>query len=451
MFRKAFHRNVIIPLTFRLQGSLRLRYYQELLHSQYYNKEKLKYIATKRLRNLLKYVQKNNPYYANVFKKPGFDPEIKSLDDLSKLPVVSKSDMQRDYSAFITRNPRGLRIKSGFTGGSTGEPLRFKITRYSHDYGLADILRHYNWTGWKLGENHAFIWGAERDDPIRTYRGRFHAWALRYKWLNSFRLNPEKMRNFTDLLKQFKPAILIGYASSLFTFASFMQSEGIRIPPLKGVQSSAEKLYDWQRSTLEEVFNCPVYDRYGCREVGNIAHECESHDGLHISEELLHVEILKDGEAVSYGEEGEIIITSFMNYAFPFIRYSLGDVGTLLDPKDQCSCGREMIKLKPTLGRTTDNFYFDNGLIVHGEYFTHLFYGIDSVKQFQVIQKSKNKIVVRVVPIKEPNQVPVRDITEEILRWLKIPIEVKFEFVEHIEPTETGKRRFTVSEVSTNS
>jgi phenylacetate-CoA ligase len=255
------------------------------------------------------------------------------------------------------------------------------------------------------------------------------------------------MTTFATTIRKYKPRIVVGYASSLYLFAKFLETEGIEIPCPQGVQSSAEMLHDWQRSTISAQFGCPVFDRYGCREVGNIAHECSAHDGLHVSQELMHVEVLKDGEHVAYGEEGDIVITSFTNYAFPFIRYHIGDRGVLLDPDDSCTCGRCLIKMSPKVGRSTDNFYFKNGLIVHGEFFTHLFYDVLSVRQFQVVQKSYSKIVIRIVPSNSQDDVPVGPITEAIRQSVGLPIDVDFEFTDRIKSSPTGKHRFTISEV----
>jgi phenylacetate-CoA ligase len=395
----------------------------------------------------LKYASKNVPYYSSLFRRKGFDPDIRNLSSVAEVPVLSRFAVQQNRNQLLTARPEGLKISPKSTGGSTGEPVRFFVTRRFRDYGAADIMRHYHWTGWNLGEKQAFVWGAERDSPLATRRGKLHSRILRHKWLNSFHLTSEKMREFADSLQKFKPTILVGYATSLCTFATFLNEEGIELPPLRGVQSSAEKLYDKQRLTITKQFNCPVFDRYGCREVGNIAHECSEHSGLHVSQELMYLEIIKDGEQAAIGEEGDVVVTSFTNLAFPFIRYRVGDRGTLLDPDEGCNCGRNLVKMSTTVGRTTDNFRFENGLIVHGEFFTHLFYNVAGVKQFQIVQKSLSKLLIRIVPISTPENIALEEVAGEIQKWIGLPIEIDVEFLDTIEPSPTGKHRFTISEV----
>lgn len=441
------HRTFLTPAVFLLQRSHRGKYYRELLRTQNLPRVEIEHLALNRLRSLLEYASENVPYYASLFKRKGFDPNIKNISSLTMLPILSRSAVQQNQSQLLTTHPEGLKISPKSTGGSTGEPVKFYVTRRSRDYGAADMMRHYHWTGWNSGEKQAFVWGAERDSPLATRRGKLHSWALRYKWLNSFHLTSEKMREFADSLQKFKPAILVGYATSLYTFATFLNEEGIELPPLRGVQSSAEKLHDWQRLTINKQFNCPVFDRYGCREVGNIAHECSEHNGLHVSQELMHLEIIKDGEQAATGEEGDIVVTSFTNLAFPFIRYEVGDRGTLLDPDEGCNCGRNLVKMSTTVGRTTDNFRFENGLVVHGEFFTHLFYNVAGVKQFQIVQKSLSKLLVRVVPMSTPENIVLEGIEREIQEWIGLPVEIDIEFLDKIEPSPTGKHRFTISEI----
>lgn len=448
MSRESVHRNLLIPIVFRIQGSNRGSYYKELLQTQWYTVDKINELSLNRVNKLLRHANENVSYYSTLFRGRNFDGRVKTLSDLVKIPILTREDVQNNSTSLLTSNTEDFKIIKSSTGGSTGEPIRFCNTRYAYDYSSADILRHYHWTGLNLGEKHAFLWGAERDSPMNSFKGRLHARALRYIWMNSFKISDSMMNEYSKLLKEHKPKILIGYASSLYAFAKFLEKENIELPAFDGIQSSAEKLFSWQRKTIENQFDAPVFDRYGCREVGNIGHECQEHDGLHISQELMHVEVIKDNEPAAVGEEGDIVLTSFMNYAFPFIRYRTGDTGVLMDSEDTCSCGRSLMRLSTKVGRTSDIFHFEEDVSVHGEYFTHLFYSIPNVRQFQVVQKSKSHLLIRIVTIDQKSTIPENKLTQDILEWVGVQLEVDFEYLERIESTETGKLRFTISEVS---
>ena len=112
-------------------------------------------------------------------------------------------------------------------------------------------------------------------------------------------------------------------------------------------------LHDWERRTIEEVFQCPVTNRYGCEEVSLIACECQRHDGLHVNADGIYLEVLRpDGTPCPPGEPGMIVVTDLVNRAMPIIRYQVGDMGVLSDR--QCPCGRGLPLLEKIEGRMAD-------------------------------------------------------------------------------------------------
>ncbi len=139
------------------------------------------------------------------------------------------------------------------------------------------------------------------------------------------------------------------------------------------------------RSRMEESFRCEVFDRYGSRETGDMAGECDEHRGLHVLPWTCHLEVL-DGqdEPVGPGEEGEIVVTGFTNRAMPLIRYRIGDRARVPAERSVCPCGRDTQMLASITGRTVDMFLGPDGAMVDGEYFTHLLYFRGWLRQFQV-------------------------------------------------------------------
>ena len=110
-------------------------------------------------------------------------------------------------------------------------------------------------------------------------------------------------------------------------FARFLRERGIRAYRPQSLVTSAEMLEEEDRRTLEEVFGCPVFNRYGCREVSVIASECPAHSGLHVNAECLLVEIETPSGPADPGEVGAILVTDLLNLAMPLIRYRIGDLG----------------------------------------------------------------------------------------------------------------------------
>jgi phenylacetate-CoA ligase len=213
---------------------------------------------------------------------------------------------------------------------------------------------------------------------------------------------------------------------------------------LRAVQTSAETLTAEHRGLIEEAFGAPAYNRYGCREVGNLAHECDAHAGLHLLIENNIVEVLKaDGSAARPGEAGDVVVTNLWNTATPLIRYRLGDVARVGDAAT-CACGRSAPRLEAVLGRTSDIIATPSGKMLHGEFFTHLFYGAP-VRRFQVEQTSLHDLHVRVVPDKGYRPEVGTAIAAQITRHADQALKVRWEEVEEIPASASGKYRFTIS------
>jgi phenylacetate-CoA ligase len=251
--------------------------------------------------------------------------------------------------------------------------------------------------------------------------------------LNTFDLDESLLKKYLRFFNFFKPPIVRGYASSLYYVARYIEANGIAISKPKAVISSTEVLHDRMRETIERVFGCNVFDSYGCREVSQIATECESHNGLHIVFENQYVEL--DGQ--------EIVITNLNNYLMPFIRYKVGDLASAID-YSPCSCGRHSPRLVSLMGRDNDNIELPNGKVINGEFFEFLFFGIPSVIQYQVIfSRVTGRLLIRLY-LSEPSG----DI-EPMLKQTMIDKycfrDLDVEYTDTFDKTPTGKLRFVYS------
>jgi phenylacetate-CoA ligase len=229
---------------------------------------------------------------------------------------------------------------------------------------------------------------------------------------------------------------------------SLLKKKKIKGFEIKSIISSAEVLYEYQRELIESVFHCKVFNRYGCREFGNIAHECSEHSGMHINVEHVYVECIKeDGEPAALGERGELIITDLDNYGMPFIRYKIGDIGELSDRK--CNCGRVLPLLKEVGGRTFDIIVGTNGRCLGGTFWTLLFRtAFNGIQQFQVVQVSKNKINIKLVIDALFNMKDIDKLINKIQEYCGNDMQINIRIVDKIPLTESGKFRFVISKIS---
>jgi phenylacetate-CoA ligase len=259
-------------------------------------------------------------------------------------------------------------------------------------------------------------------------------------------------KKFIQKINSVKPVQILSYVESIYQLAKFAEDENIEVYSPRAVMTTAGTLYDNMRETISRVFDAPVFNRYGSREVGDIACECESHEGLHVSAPTHYVEILRpDGTPTDPGEVGEIVVTLLTNYAMPLIRYRIGDLGAWAE--SECSCGRAWPLLKEVKGRVSDTFVTEDGGELHGEFFTHLFYGEKWVKKFQVVQESLLKVKVFVIPSKyselndEGVQIKVENIKDRITSVIGEGCQVEVSFVKNIPRDDSGKYRYVISNV----
>ena len=160
---------------------------------------------------------------------------------------------------------------------------------------------------------------------------------------------------------QYKPVAMRGYASSMVIFARFIEKRNLPVLPLKVILTTGEILMPEYRNVLERVFQCKVYDEYGAGDGGVDAHECLLQQGLHLSEERCVVEITdKEGNVLPDGQTGYVCATDLGNYAFPFLRYHVGDMAYIKPEK--CSCGRVSRVLGQVMGRAGKLLYNKQGV-----------------------------------------------------------------------------------------
>ncbi len=448
---RPINKHIIYPLYYWRNKDKRLSRLAELEQSQFLSEDQIKSLQLIRLQKLIEYAYNHTVYYREVMDAATIKPkDITCLADVEKLPILTKKIIQERRDDMISNQYAHSELIKDSSGGSTGEPTIYYKDLARHNLRRADQIRHDRWSGWDIGKRKALVWGAQRDlKAVQSFKEHIIARYIERQWeLDAFEMSESAMYEFTSLLEKIQPSMILGYANALYLYAEFLlknqPSHGIK---LDGIVSSAETLTPEKRQTIEEAFRCKVLNRYGSREVGLIASECKQQIGLHINAENILLELVDpNGHAVSSGN-GDILVTDFWNFGMPLIRYKLGDVGTVAENK--CSCGRGLPLLGNVAGRTGDFFVSQSGEKIHGEYFTHLFYEVPEIKQFQMIQESLDLIVFNLVEAKLVEDRSYLDnIMSKTKEMLGETVEIKTNFIEEIKPTATGKLLFTISKVA---
>ena len=406
------------------------------------------------LAGLLNHSMKNVPFYRQSIIKTSDKGNQEPGLLLAPFPILTKELIRLNFEQLKSDDLSLRKWTYNSSGGSTGEPLRLVQDRYFTDRQMALQWLSFNWAGRYLGQPAVHLWGSEKDILQQTIG--MDKKILRHvtndQYLNAFLMTPEKMRTYLQRINSFPPRLIVAYAQSIYELARFANREKIAVTPQSAVMTSAGTLYPFMRQEIESVFQCRVFNRYGSREVGDIACECPAHEGLHIFPWGNYMEIVDElGNPVPDGREGNILVTNLYNYAMPLIRYSIGDRG-VLSPAGRCSCGRRGQILERLSGRNVDVFRKKDGSLVDGEYFTHLLYFKDWVEKFQVVQKDYDRVVYKIqktVGDYLPNELD--EITEKTKVVMGEGCTVDYEFCDQILPSSSGKLRYTISEVKGGS
>jgi phenylacetate-CoA ligase len=393
-------RDVFLPLSlWRAGETAQLRYQRELERTQFLSADELRALQLSRVRALLGHAYERCPFYRKSFDAAGLHPDdVRSLEDLRTLPPLEKRDVQEQGGRMVARGWPQDDLLPNQTGGSTGTPIRFFLSRDRKCSRAAATLRHNRWAGWEPGDRAAVIWGAPLDRPDGGTRARLRAALLREPlWLDAAHLTEQRLAKFHAALYRWRPKVIQAYARSAALFARYLRDRGLAAYRPQSLVTSAEMLQGEDRRVLEEVFGCPVFDRYGCREVSVIASECPAHTGLHVNAECLYLEVETPTGPATAGEVGAVLVTDLLNFAMPLIRYRIGDLGAWAS--GACPCGRGLPRLAALHGRSTDFLVGSDGRLVSGVFLaTYVVANRPSLGQVQIRQDRAGAVLYRVRP-----------------------------------------------------
>jgi len=421
--------------------------YRRLIKNQWRSYAELKEEQEKQLRHMISFAYEKIPYYHNLFKELKLLPrEIQTIEDLQKLPILTKENIRQHWEEFMPPNLSSMAYYDRATGGSTGTPLHYRLSKYDRFLGGSLLYRGWGYGGYKLGDKMVFLAGSSLDVGTKSrLTTKAHEIARNLRKLSSFDMGEKEMRYYGEVLNAFKPRFIRGYASSIYFYAQWLEENDVIVHSPDALFTTSDKLFSYMRDTIGRVFGCEVFDGYGLNDGGVAAYECPEHTGLHIDTERSVMEVV-DGDSLQVDEgNGQILATSMNNYAMPFIRYATGDDAYIID--DNCECGRGHKLLKEVIGRTVDVLVTPEGKNVHGWFFLYIFWEhCRGIKEYQVVQKNADEIDIRLViedDFDEKQLDTIRNrIAEKSPAW-----KVEFEFVNSIERTGAGKYKFIINKV----
>ncbi len=318
------------------------------------DRNKLKELQLKRLQTLIKWVFSEVPFYRNKLSGAGVKPQdIKSLDDVEKLPFTTKTDLRDNYPFGMFAVPMENVVRVHSSSGTTGKPIVVGYTR-------ADIN---TWS--ELTARVAMAGGATSKDIAHMafgyglFTGGFgmHA-GLERIGASVVPVSTGNTERQIMIMKDFGTTVLVSTPSYALHIAEVGEAMGVDFAklPLRVGLFGAERCSEKTRNEIESRLHVSATDNYGLTEVmgPGVAGECRVKNGLHINEDHFLVETIdpETGERLPDGSEGELVFTTLTKEAFPVIRYRTRDLTRLL--VDTCECGRTLARMEKVKGRTDD-------------------------------------------------------------------------------------------------
>ncbi len=429
-----------------------IRFYPLLLFIKNNNKKPYSYLKKQqeiKLRKLIEYVYKYIPYYKELFDQNKIKPsDIKKISDLQKIPILTKKIINKNINKFKPQKKfiKYLHYFNNSTGGTTGTPLIYKISRKNRL--ISGILKYRAWlnAGYKMGDKVIIFAGSSlitnNKSLIETITTKIFRNTIK---LSSFEMSNSTINSYIKIINNFKPKLIYGYPSSLFFLSNWIVKNKQKIHSPLAIFTTSENLYPYMRKKIEKTLNCKIFDAYGLHDGGITTHECIKHQGMHIDTERSILEVIdKRNNQIKEGN-GKILATDLDNYIFPFIRYDTGDIGQITHKK--CNCGITTPRITKILGRSVDILITPEGKKIHRWFFLYIFWKYcKGIEKYQIIQEKINQINIKIVKNKNFDKTQIKKI-KEIIKEKSKKWKIKFIFVKKIKPTKSGKYKFIISKI----
>ena len=424
-------------------GAARLALLFQLEQTQWWPPEKIKKQQFVQLASLLRFCIKHVPYYSQL-ENLNLSLENLNEEQWAKIPILSRDSVQQAGNALVSKLVPADHGKASMqrTSGSTGKPVETLKTEMNIFLWNVFTLRDHLWHRRDFSKKLAVIRFAH-DEQTEPPNGKlFKQWGSATSGvydtgecvvLNVFTPIAEQVR----WLKKMNPDYLLTHPSVLREVALYCQRNKIQLSSLQEVRTISESLSDGLRSLCKQVWNVPLVDLYSTIELGYLALQCPEYEHYHVQSEGVLLEVLDDNnKPCRVGEVGRVVVTNLHNFAFPLIRYEVGDYAEVGEP---CTCGRGLPVIKRILGRYRNMLITASGERRYPQLGIQSLHEIAPVLQLQAVQYSLDNITVNVVlerPLKEKERQLLKD---KFRVMLGESFNIDLQQVTQIKRSESGK------------
>lgn len=399
-----------------------------------------------RLQEVIAAALRQTEHYGKLFDSQSLNVSDIDLNNFASVfPVLEKATVKKNPAAFHRNNSHKKNTTTLSTSGTTGTPLNVLATKTS------------------VRENYAFFnlflrsIGVDEFQRSATFAGRLIVpktsnappywrknYAMNTLMCSSYHLSAKTIPFYIKALEDWQPNFIDSYPSAIYEVASFINTNKVKHRiQLKTVITSSETLGDHQREAIEQAFQCPVFDQYGCAEMAVVGYQQK--DGrYYMPPQYSIVEVLDDDDRpVVPGESGHLVCTGILNEAMPLIRYRMGDI--VKTSKEQVEGYPYILFLDSIEGRTDDVVVTSSGARVGR--LGPIFKGVKGVSETQIIQKTPTLLQVNLIVASEYTDATETQIRDALKNHVGVGMQVSFDYVTHIPREKNGKFKFVKSEL----
>lgn len=399
-----------------------------------------------RLCEMIRHAAANVPYYRALFREHGIAAEsIRGAEDLHRLPVLPKETVRKRARDLVDERLDRKHLIETHTSGTTGTALELYRDPpvFSRAFAYLDARMH-DVAGVRRRSHRSVSIGVYLVANLKRDRPPFWVYNAHWKqlYMSCYHLAPRHLDAYVEKLRSYGGDYIEGYPSSIYAVARHIVDNGLEPVPFQACFTTAETLAPHQREAIRRAFGCRVYDQYGCAEMAAFAAECEE-GSMHISIDYGIVEIVDDGfRPAAAGETGQLICTSLVNDVQPFIRYQVGDLGSLRE--GVCPCGSPLPMLGHIEGRTDHVLLTRSGRQVGR--LDPVFKDTHGIAAAQVVQEDWGVFRLRIEPGRTFSDAE-GERARRTLREFLGEGEITIELVDEIERTASGKFRALVCNI----
>jgi len=394
---------------------------------------------------MIRHCEKNVEFYRRVFQEQGIrSEEIRSLEDIRKLPIVKKEDVFDYQDQFAADDLERYNAHLVRTTGTTGTPLRIWWDRDVEVIELCCQWRHYSWMGYRLGDAFADI----RNVIIGMSENYRWNWKCRGLEININKVNEDNLHKIVESMAKHKVKFWRGHAEAIFKLCSLLDKIDQTESKPDYIILLGEGLAPEKREFIDNWLGKRACDNYGLMEHTALICQCPE-GGNHVCSEYGIVEILcDDGSPALPGEEGRIVATGLHNRAFPLLRYDTGDFAVASDKV--CVCGRSLPLVERIIGRTGDYV-----LNAHGEWKYGLSLSVvdveNEIRKSQIVQDAPGELKFYFVPTRYYTENIKAKILERIAFVMGPGMKVTFHPVEELPYKQGVKTKYVICKLKRES